>query len=73
MNNTISPPKKIKNKIKENQFSLLVNQINTHISMVWVKIIAIRAMGWEQFIKLKHKIVETIKTILILSGFSLLK
>lgn len=72
-NKTINPPRKIKNKIYENQFSLVTTQISMHRITVWVKMTAISLTGWDLFMNKVLKIIDKSKNILISSGFILFK
>lgn len=57
-NNTIKPPKKIKNKIKENHLVFIIIQIITHISIVCIKIIIKIITGFEEIIILNLTPIE---------------
>lgn len=68
---TISPPKKIKNRIYENQFIPVTTQINVHRIIVWAKIININITGWDLFIKVILISIEATITNLISAECSL--
>jgi len=71
-NNTISPPKKIKNKIKENHLVFIKVQIKRHIIKVWIKITIKIITGLEEIIIIILKNID-IKVNIIITEFSLFK
>jgi len=68
MNRTMSPPKKIKNKIYENHLDLTCIHIIRHNIIVWARINARVATGWEVSV---IKILIRAETITSISGSSL--
>ena len=46
MNNTITPPKKIRNKIKANQGVVIRTEEAIQINRAWIIIITIKETGW---------------------------
>jgi hypothetical protein len=72
MNKTINPPKKIKNKIKENHPVFIKVQISIHKINVCIKITIKIIIGFEEIKSLTLR-AEEIKIIIIISEFSLFK
>lgn len=74
MNNTNTPPRKIKNNTYENQNLLAINPVSKQICNVWINNINPIANGWFIWIKIRLEInVVEYKVNCIISGGSLFK